>query len=538
MREDVTQLPPDAADEPDESSGALQAAHEELRIQDHELATARTALEVERQRYTELFDLAPVGYCVTDAHGIIIEANGPFSALLEEPQPSIVGKPLAAYVASEDRRRFRRALLELQRRRVELAWEVRLKKRGGQTLRAEVIVAPAASELGDLRWAVRDIEERMHLEEDRERLSRDLERRVRGRTAELERSRALLEAVLKQMPGGVLVVDTESANGLLLANRQAHEILGHAVRSRDQLFAETAARMRRLDGSSYTPDEVPLARSLRDGEVVERKIVAYGSPGEGERFLEMTAAPVRSPRGKVVAAVSVFTDVTARRRLEGAMREFVTNAAHELQTPIAAILSATEVLEGGAKMQARDRDRFLAHVREQATRLTRLSRALLVLARAQSGAEQPATERLVVRPLLQGVAASVATPASVTVRIDCPRSLSVEANRDLVEQALLNFVGNAARYTARGTITVAAERRDDGDVVIAVSDTGPGIAADRLELVFERFYRGDATSEGFGLGLAIAREAARALGGNVEVESEVDRGTTVRLVLPGSNAAS
>ena len=474
---------------------------------------------------------------MTDAHGVILEANRPFEALIGVRQPFLVGKPLAAYVASEDRRAFRSALLGLQRRGVELAWELRLKRRSEAARWVEVVAAPAVSELGGLRWAVRDIGERKHLEQERERLSRDLERRVRRRTAELERSRALLEAVLKQMPGGVLVVDHDSANGLLVANRQAHEILGHPVRSRDQLFAETAARMRRLDGSGYAPDDVPLARSLRDGEVVDSKVVAYGSPGEGERFLEMTAGPIRSPRGKVVAAVWVFTDETARRRLERAMREFVTNAAHELQTPIAAILSATEVLEGGATMEARDRDRFLAHVHEQATRLTRLSRTLLVLARAQSGAEQPARERLLVRPLLEGVVASVATPASVTVRIECPRPLSVETNRDLVEQVLLSFVGNAARYTAQGTITVTAERRDDGDAVIAVSDTGPGIAADRLERVFERFYRGDATSEGFGLGLAIAREAARALGGNVDVESEVDRGTTVRLVLPESNAA-
>ena len=290
--------------------------------------------------------------------------------------------------------------------------------------------------------------------------------------------------------------------------------------------------MRRLDGTGYTPDIVPLARSLRDGEVIERKVVAYDRGPDDERFLEVTAAPIRSRRGKLVAAVSVFTDVTARRRSERAMREFVTNAAHELQTPVAAILSATEVLQAGAKSRARERDRFLAHVQEQAERLTRLSRSLLVLARAQSGSEHPPADRLALRALLERIAGAIRARAAVPVRVECSRKLSIVTNPDLAEQALVNLAANAAKHTTSGTIVLAARAMPSGDAVIEVRDTGSGIPADEVDQVFERFYRIGAAGDGFGLGLAFVREAARALGGTVEVASEVGVGTTMRLVLP------
>jgi signal transduction histidine kinase len=209
----------------------------------------------------------------------------------------------------------------------------------------------------------------------------------------------------------------------------------------------------------------------------------------------------------------------------------VTNAAHELQSPLTAIVSAIEVLQAGAK-ETPERDVFLDHIERAAARLARLARALLVLARAQSGAEAPKTELVSLQALLRDVASWVHTAEGVTVEVSCPPEAAVLTNRELVEQAIFNIAENAGKYTAQGKIELAA-RVEDGEAEISISDTGRGIPPADQARVFDRFYRGEAAgNEGSGLGLAIARAAAEALGGEVELESKVGEGTLVRFRLP------
>jgi signal transduction histidine kinase len=216
---------------------------------------------------------------------------------------------------------------------------------------------------------------------------------------------------------------------------------------------------------------------------------------------------------------------------DSAEREFVTNAAHELQSPLTAIVSAIEVLQAGAK-DTPARDVFLGHIEDASARLARLARALLVLARAETGSEAPKTELVALEPLLADVASRLRPADGVTVEVACPPDAAVVTNRALVEQAVLNVAENAAKYTAAGRIELAA-RVLDGYAEISVSDTGPGIAAGEQDRVFERFYRGEQTEDaGSGLGLAIVRAAVEALGGEVELESTVGEGTLVRIRLP------
>jgi signal transduction histidine kinase len=218
-------------------------------------------------------------------------------------------------------------------------------------------------------------------------------------------------------------------------------------------------------------------------------------------------------------------------RLESAERQFITNAAHELQSPLTAIVSAIEVLQAGAK-ETPDRDVFLDHIERAAARLARLARALLVLARAQSGAEAPKTELVALQALLADVASWVQTADGVVVDVSCPPEAAVLTNRELVEQAVFNVAENAGKYTTSGRIELAA-RVEDRQAEISIGDTGPGIPDAEQARVFDRFYRGDAVrGEGSGLGLAIARAAAEALGGDVELESQIGKGTVVKFRLP------
>ncbi|MBA2333062.1 MAG: HAMP domain-containing protein [Actinobacteria bacterium] len=232
-------------------------------------------------------------------------------------------------------------------------------------------------------------------------------------------------------------------------------------------------------------------------------------------------------------ALLVITDVSELERRERIEREFVTNAAHELRTPVAAISGAVEVLQLGAKDQPAERDHFLAIIDRQSGRLARLSRSLLVLARAQTGAENVRLSLVELCPLLEEIADALSTNEEVSVEVDCPEGLLVFAERDLLDQVFSNLATNAAKHTERGRIAITARPLDAERVSIEFVDTGSGIATEAQARIFDRFYRGRTREpNGFGLGLSIVRQAVAALNGTIEVYSRTGSGTSATVTLP------
>ncbi|HEY1479119.1 MAG TPA: ATP-binding protein [Gaiellales bacterium] len=225
-------------------------------------------------------------------------------------------------------------------------------------------------------------------------------------------------------------------------------------------------------------------------------------------------------------------EVTERVRAE---REFVANAAHELLTPLAAMTAAIDVLQSGAKEVPSERDAFLSDIQREVDRLGRLAQALLTLARVQATGEPLHLYPVELGPLVADVARCVRAQTAVAVDVHCDAELSVLAERGLLERALANLAENAAAHTAHGQIVLSARDDGCGRVEIEVRDTGCGMQPVERARAFERFYRAGARgSEGFGLGLSIVYEVVRVLGGHVEIESEPDMGTAVRLRLPAA----
>jgi PAS domain S-box-containing protein len=244
--------------------------------------------------------------------------------------------------------------------------------------------------------------------------------------------------------------------------------------------------------------------------------------------------------GRVSFVVFTAHDVTeqreqerARERRERAEKDFVTNAAHDLRTPVASIIAAVEVLQQGAKLAPVTRDAFLDDVEQEAKRLDRLTQALLELARLQATGAPAQAERVELKPVLVDAARSLSVPDRVQIEVECEPGLAALADLPLLERAVVNLASNAAKHTPRGSITFAARAAGRDRVEIDVRDTGRGIPPDQLDRIFERFYRtGDRGTDGFGLGLSIVHEAVRVLGGTVAVDSTEGIGTTMRLVLP------
>ena len=340
--------------------------------------------------------------------------------------------------------------------------------------------------------------------------------RLRDSFALLESERDRLSRLLERLQDGVITVNRRLE--VEFANESAQRLLGRWTLSEGDPLPDP--------WSEFSLRSFAAGLFAGGGVAAQARL----SPSE-DRTYALVGLPARR---ESETAVLVVTDVSERDRRERAEREFVTNAAHELRTPLAAITGAVEVLQQGAKEIPEERDRFLEHIERETARLARLTKALLVLARVQTREETPRLTRVELRPLLQEVASGLSPAARVDVEVRCPPGLAAWAEPDLAEQALANLAANAAKHTERGRIVLAA-RPAGGSVVIEVTDTGPGMSLGEQERIFDRFYRGGGRdAEGFGLGLAIARQAVRAIGGRIEIESAPGSGTTARVVLPAA----
>jgi two-component system phosphate regulon sensor histidine kinase PhoR len=341
-----------------------------------------------------------------------------------------------------------------------------------------------------------------------------MRRRLGAAFGRLSAERDQLGLLLEQLHEGVVAVDRDLR--VRFANATAKRLLPDAA-------LETGAAL--PDRAGGLPLAAVASGLFADGATLAEER-AEREDGSTVSLVGVPAAPASD------LAVLVLADVTEQERRRRAERDFVTNASHELRTPVTAIASAVEALRAGADESPEARRRFIDLIGRQATRLTRLTSALLVLARAETRQEALQLEPVELRALLGEVAASSEATNGVAMRVDCARPVYAIGQKDIVEQVVANLVGNALRHTEHGEIVLRAWR-DDGQAVIEVADTGPGIPAAARERVFDRFYSHDeGRREGFGLGLAIARASAEAIGGTLDVQSAPGEGTTARVVLP------
>jgi two-component system phosphate regulon sensor histidine kinase PhoR len=236
----------------------------------------------------------------------------------------------------------------------------------------------------------------------------------------------------------------------------------------------------------------------------------------------------------------VVRDRTEELQRELAEREFVSNAAHELRNPIAGISGAIEVLQSGAKDDTEARDHFLRRLAADTERVSRLTHSLLTLARMEAIGEGEA-EVVGVRLAVEEAAEAITPPDGVTLDVHADPEIAAKADPVLLRQVLIGLLTNAFKHTpAPGTVTLRARRQGDSDVVIEVEDTGLGIPPEEVGRVFERFYRGSAQleSEGFGLGLSIAKRMVEVMGGEIGVNSDTGSGSVFWVRLPVSEPSA
>src|SRR5213594_1219313 len=351
--------------------------------------------------------------------------------------------------------------------------------------------------------------------------------RLREKIEDLEQERAKVTAILDGMVEGVIAVDGHET--ILVMNERARAMFGVGQgRGEGKPFLEVIRNA----------DLHEIFRAGRSAGDVARRELRLSAPVE--RMLRVTAVPLRlgaEPPGLVM----VVDDVTELRRLEQVRTEFVANVSHELRTPLTAIQGYLETLLAGALEEPEHARRFLEIVFRHTERLGRLLNDLTDLSNIELGRVSLKLAPTRVDEVVDAVLA-IMSPKAASGRVTLQSRLSsdlpsVLADRDRLVQIVINLVDNAVKYTSEGgRVTVQAQKPADGQIEVDVIDTGIGIPPADLPRITERFYRVDKARSrelgGTGLGLAIVKHLVFAHGGQLWIESEPGRGTTVRVTLP------
>lgn len=355
-------------------------------------------------------------------------------------------------------------------------------------------------------------------------------RRLREALATSSHNEVLLRSIVDSIDEGLVIVDRESR--VLLLNDAARRLLKIGLHAGSQL-AEISG-----DASFHRV----FAEVLDRGERAEARLEPRGPEASAQvrRILRIQAVPLRVVSGQVEGVVGVITDLSKLEMLERVRQEFLSNVSHELRTPLAAIVAFVETLIDGGIEDSENSLRFLNTIHRNAARMQALVADISELSAIESGRVTLNLARLPLQPLVGEVLTGLAPRADkygIWLENLVPADLMADADRYRLEQILVNLIDNAIKFNRPGgKVVVSAENDEAGRCRISVRDTGPGIPAEHLPRVFERFYRVDKARSreagGTGLGLAIVKHLTLAHGGEAGVRSEAGLGSEFTITLP------
>jgi PAS domain S-box-containing protein len=395
---------------------------------------------------------------------------------------------------------------------------------------------PVTMETGDQFVVHEDITERKQAEEKIRDYSENLERMVEERTRELnqalydtEEARDRIDGILKSIADGLIVTDLY--NRIILMNRAAEDLLRVRLSEVIDRPIEFAIDDRTLrERIKNTLDK------KQEGYEFDFELPEDGA--EHPRIIRARTSMIKGKTGKHTGIITIMHDVTHEREVDRMKTEFISTTAHELRTPLTSIRGFSEILMRRDDIKRKERMKFLTYINDQSVNLTNIINDLLDISRIESGLgfslkKAPCDIAEIIRVVIQEFQER---PSRYRFEVMLPEEpVEMKADRDKVEQVLQNIISNAVKYSPEGSLIQVKGVVKEDQYEVSVDDQGIGMTSEQVAKVFEKFYRADASNTaipGTGLGMSIVKYLVEAHGGEVWVESQKGKGTTVRFTIP------
>jgi len=350
----------------------------------------------------------------------------------------------------------------------------------------------------------------------------ELDRQIAGRESGTQ-------TILRAMQDGLLVVD--KSQRVTLVNQAFRKLFG---------LQEISSGTPLLDVVRDATLDRLIAETLRTGKATQSDLVLADSKTNSERDMEISAVPIKDYADLTTGAVILCHDITQLKRADKVRRDFVANVSHELRTPLSILRGYIETLLDSPQTSDEQLSRMLRVMERHSKRLGLLVDDLLTLAQLESRNADLQFSDVQLAELFESVLRDWGkkfAEKQLKVIVDLsPHARTIRADETRLHEVLYNLLDNALKYSREsGEIRLQAVHQGP-EIVLSVNDHGIGISKDDLPRIFERFYRADKARSrelgGTGLGLAIVKHIAQLHGGRVEAESELGRGTTIRVILP------
>ncbi len=337
------------------------------------------------------------------------------------------------------------------------------------------------------------------------------------------------QTILRAMQDGLLVVDKRLR--VTLANQAFRKLFGLPEISLEAPLRDVVR--------DATVDWL-IEETLRTGKVMQSELIRADLKTNSERDVEISAVPIKDDADLTTGAVVLFHDITQLKQTDKVRRDFVANVSHELRTPLSILRGYIETLLDNPQTSDKELSRILRVMERHSKRLGLLVDDLLTLAHLESRSAGLQFSDVQLAELFQSVIRDwekKLAEKQLKVVVDLsPDARTIRADETRLHEVLYNLLDNALKYSREnGEIRLRAAKHGP-EIVLSVTDNGIGITKGDLPRIFERFYRADKARSrelgGTGLGLAIVKHIAQLHGGRVEAESELGKGTTIRVILP------
>ncbi|WP_306547579.1 ATP-binding protein [Desulfobulbus sp.] len=525
----------------------LQVHQIEIEMQNEELRMTQEQLGESLEKYSDLYEFAPVGYITSNSRGRIVEANLTFAGQLGVDRGRLINTALSLYATAVDRPAFRAHLNQVAQSDARHACQLRLERQGAPDLYVQVdsIRSLGADGLPLCRTTITDISARKAVDEELVRLYGELESRVEARTIALSES----EKNFKKLSQEFRALLNAISDTLILLSPQM-DILwinGDNTLDLDSVVSDPAGQYcyKLLHDRMALLEDCPVSRCFATGQK-EAAVVSYNGA-----VLDIKAFPIKEA-GTVGGVLLLVSDITEKMAMKAeaiqashlaSLGELAAGVAHEINNPITGIINYGQILLNECSPDSLEKD-IGARIVKEGERVGRIVKTLLSYAQHDRRKEKRPTSIATVVAESMVLTQAQIRKEGIALTVNFPDDLpQIDANFHMIQQCFINIINNARyalneKYSGRHDnkrLDISGERAmidDQPYVRVIFYDQGEGIAADQLAVLTKPFFSTKPFGKGTGLGLSITQKIIAAHGGNLAFESVKGEFTRVIIELP------